>query len=485
MERPGRRRIIQLYAALLYNSNIGGFAKGQIFTGSSKNLCVPGLNCYSCPGAVAACPIGSLQNSLAASQTRLPFYIFGILILFGLSLGRTVCGWLCPFGLVQELLYKIKTPKLKKNRVTRILSYNKYIILAVFVLLLPIVLSMGGVPVPAFCKYICPAGTLGGAIPLILHPSNGAVRDMLGGLFINKAVISAVVIAAAIFIFRFFCRFFCPLGALYGFFSRIAIIGIKVDENKCTGCGACTAYCRMDTKKVGDHECINCGECMKYCHSGAIEQKGPKPGRKGRLILQIAAVALLIGMLVYAGVSSCRASHADSTAVQAGNAEQNGALPAGDARDGGSGQTGDAQESGLTAGSEVGKLCPEFTFALTDGSTYDISGRSGKMLVINFWATWCGPCVKELPDFEKLQKQYADKLDVIAVHSQFITDDVDEYIAKAGLGLRFAIDTEGTAEETFGVSQMFPQTVIVDGSGVIIYNAPGALSFEELEALIR
>ena len=123
--KPSKRRIIQVYTALLYNANIKGFFNGQIYKGPTKKICVPGMNCYSCPGAVGACPLGSLQNALSASDTRLPAYVFGIIILFGLLLGRTICGFLCPVGFAQELLYKIKTPKLQKSRATRIISYLK------------------------------------------------------------------------------------------------------------------------------------------------------------------------------------------------------------------------------------------------------------------------------------------------------------------------------------------------------------------------
>ena len=121
--KPSKRKLIQVYAALLYNANIKGFITGNIYQGATKFMCVPGLNCYSCPGAVGACPLGALQNALAASGTRAPAYVFGIIILLGLILGRTVCGFLCPVGLGQELLYKIKTPKLKKSKFKYSLSY--------------------------------------------------------------------------------------------------------------------------------------------------------------------------------------------------------------------------------------------------------------------------------------------------------------------------------------------------------------------------
>lgn len=269
--KPTKRRIIQLYAALLSNANIKGFFNGQIYKGPTKNLCVPGLNCYSCPGAIGACPLGSLQNALAASKTSTPAYIFGIIILFGLLLGRTICGFLCPIGLGQELLYKIKTPKLKKNRVTRVLSYLKYVMLIVLVILVPLTIG-----IPGFCEYICPAGTLEGGVGLLGNPENEGLLSILGPLFTWKFTVLVLVVVGCIFIFRMFCRFLCPLGALYGFFSRIALLGIKLDKKKCTDCGLCINACKMDIKRVGDHECVHCGECISVCPAKAISWKGSK-----------------------------------------------------------------------------------------------------------------------------------------------------------------------------------------------------------------
>ena len=267
--KPTKRRIIQLYAALLYNANLKGFINGEIYKGATKHLCVPGMNCYSCPGAVAACPLGSLQTALSASDTRLPAYIFGIIILFGLTLGRTICGWLCPVGLGQELLYKIKTPKVKKSKVTHVFSYFKYVVLIAFVVILPLTVA-----IPAFCEYICPAGTFEGALGLLPHKEG--LLAMLGPLFSWKFTLLIVIAVASIFFFRFFCRFLCPLGAIYGFFCKVAMLGVKLDQSKCTDCGLCVSVCKMDIKKVGDHECIHCGACISVCPAKAIRWKGEK-----------------------------------------------------------------------------------------------------------------------------------------------------------------------------------------------------------------
>ena len=66
--KPSKRRLIQLYAAVLFNANIKGYISGNIYTSkTTKYMCIPSLNCYSCPGAVGACPLGALQNALADS----------------------------------------------------------------------------------------------------------------------------------------------------------------------------------------------------------------------------------------------------------------------------------------------------------------------------------------------------------------------------------------------------------------------------------
>lgn len=269
-----KRRLIQLCAALLYNLNLKGFAEASIYKGKSKGLCVPGLNCYSCPGAVGSCPLGTLQNALSAMDRKLPFYILGVLLLFGVTMGRTICGFLCPFGLVQELLYKIPVPKIKKNRVTQELSKVKYVILAVFVVILPVVFkAASGLPVPAFCKYICPAGTLEGGIPLVLL--DDSLSGLAGALFHWKVLVLAVILVSACFLYRSFCRILCPLGAIYFLFAPVALLGVRIDRDTCVDCGRCVRTCKMDVRQVGDRECIQCGECMKECNVDAIYWKKP------------------------------------------------------------------------------------------------------------------------------------------------------------------------------------------------------------------
>ena len=113
--RDLRRHLIQAAFFALTNGYAQGFATGRIYSGENKSLCVPGLNCYSCPGAYFACPIGSLQAVLNSRNFKVSCYVFGFLMMTGALLGRLVCAFLCPFGLVQDLIYHIPFPRKRKN----------------------------------------------------------------------------------------------------------------------------------------------------------------------------------------------------------------------------------------------------------------------------------------------------------------------------------------------------------------------------------
>ena len=475
---PTKRKLMQLYFALLFNANFKGFISGNIYQGQSKQICAPGINCYSCPGAVGACPLGSFQGSFSADRSTL-FYVGGILLLYALLFGRMICGWLCPFGLIQDLLNKIPSPKLKKSPVTRILSYLKYVILVFFVLIVPITYAFRNTPLPAFCKYICPAGTLEGGIGLLSNAVNESYFSMLGPLFTWKFMLMVSILVGCIFIFRLFCRFICPLGALYGLFNKLSVFGVKVEKSKCTECGLCMSHCKVDIKEVGDQECISCGECIGVCPTKAIQWKGsqiflkaneaigPKTeGKKktAKLVTRIIAAVLLLGILAGAVVHYWN----------------------------------EPEPIRATQGNQPGDLCPGYDLQVItkDGvldETIDPT-KSGKVTVINFWGTWCTPCVAELPYFEQIAQEYKDTVQVVAVHTHLVNETAPAYIgnkypdATMIFAKDYPIDEQGLVGgyySTLGGRGTYPYTVVLDENGIITKIFVSSLTYEELKVAVE
>ena len=267
------RKAVQGVWGLLHNAHLSGFVTGTIYQGPLKKFCVPGMNCYSCPGAVGACPIGSMQALFDGRKRKFAFYVVGYLAALGMLVGRFICGWFCLFGLIQELLYKIPTPKITvPEKVDKVLRYLKYVMLFVFVFGLSFFYrNEVKVGFPWFCKFICPVGTLEGGIPLVLL--NQGMRAAAGALFRWKFVIMSLCILASIFIYRPFCKYVCPLGAFYALFQKVSILRMSFDENSCVKCGACSRQCKMGVDPIrnpNSAECIRCGECVKICPKNAL-----------------------------------------------------------------------------------------------------------------------------------------------------------------------------------------------------------------------
>lgn len=303
--------LIQTMWFALTNSFMIGWIKGTIYQGPIKYMCVPGMNCYSCPGAFGSCPIGALQAILdefdwkksyvsqSGTYVQAPLYwvavyVIGILMVIGALCGRLVCGLLCPFGWVQDLLYKIPVKKIKLPRdeasinraahpgfvrfllgLDRYLRYAKYAFLIVMVIFLPLMVKAN----PWFCKYVCPSGMLLGGIPLM--SMDKGLADAAGTLTVLKCSILTFIVVLSVFLYRPFCRYICPLGAIYSLFNKVSLYRYGIDDtacNRCKGCSACAKVCPMGVDPVKDPnspECIRCGTCAASC-----PQKAIRPGFK-------------------------------------------------------------------------------------------------------------------------------------------------------------------------------------------------------------
>lgn len=272
------RLAVQLLFTIVTNGYVYGFLNGKIYRGGLKYACVPGLNCYSCPGAVAACPIGALQALLNQRGFQVPFAALGVFFLFGSLLGRFVCGWLCPFGLVQDLLHKIPLfQKAKRLPCHRILKYGKYVVLIFLVCIGSVFLFGGYAKIPAFCKYLCPSGTLFGALPLL--GTNEALRSQAGGLFLWKLAILVGIVLLSVKVYRPFCQYLCPLGAIYGWFNRFSLVQIHWEKELCSSCMACEKACpvALSLQEISrSPECIRCGKCVDACPQNCLHFCGKK-----------------------------------------------------------------------------------------------------------------------------------------------------------------------------------------------------------------
>ena len=137
------------------------------------------------------------------------------------------------------------------------------------------------------------------------------------------------------------------------------------------------------------------------------------------------------------------------------------------------------------SGTEVGEQLPDFTIECLDGSAFRLEEQRGKVVVINLWATWCTPCVQELPNFDRLQREHSEDAAVLALHSPPVTADVSDYLSAYSYEIPFAVDGDGSLSAALNASTVLPQTIILDPDGVVTYNQPGALSYEALLELIK
>ena len=139
-----------------------------------------------------------------------------------------------------------------------------------------------------------------------------------------------------------------------------------------------------------------------------------------------------------------------------------------DRRKASGGNVTDSSDSEQTAYQEVleGDSAPDFTVETADGGTFVLSEHSGKVVLLNFWATWCGPCVREMPAFEKLHSDYGEDVAILAVNCMEDKDTVNQFIFDNGYTFPIAYDLEGTTSMKYP-SDGIPYTLVIDRDGIV------------------
>jgi polyferredoxin len=258
------RHISQVLTLVLSNSYWKVISTGHIYSGPLKGMCLPMLSCHACPTAVTTCPVGALQHHAVIRQV--PLFLAGLFGLVGLLVGRMGCGWLCPFGLVQDLLYRIPTEKL---RLPSGLSVTRYFVLGLLVLMLPYATG------EHWFSMLCPAGTASAVIPWAMwNPTNAVTQrplvpdDALGALFVVKMAILGLFTYLCVMSKRPFCRLICPIGLIFSWFNGVSLLRLEV-STRCNGCDACAERCPVDLKvyqNPNSGQCIRCLACVECAH---------------------------------------------------------------------------------------------------------------------------------------------------------------------------------------------------------------------------
>lgn len=270
------RRMTQALSALAINPYFFYFSSRALYGGELKKICIPGLNCYACPLTLFSCPIGSLQHSLRLLSGKLGgvkahfarglgalIYVLGSIGLVGAVVGRMPCGWICPFGLLQDLLYKIPAPKFGLPRLIR---RGRYLFLFVLAIAAPLLTGV------SWFSRLCPAGSLEGGVVLKLAPPLGGLPATRWFFWLKIAILVGFLVWF-VFSKRPFCRAVCPLGTMLGTCNSLSFYRLKVDGERCDSCGKCRRVCPMDIDIFEDPdsaECIRCLECRNACPRGAI-----------------------------------------------------------------------------------------------------------------------------------------------------------------------------------------------------------------------
>jgi len=262
------RRITQVAGCFLANAYVSVWFRDKIYKGPLKGTCLPFIYCHACPSAIFSCPMGTFQHYAVVHQV--PFFLLGHLMVIGLLVGRMACGWLCPFGLVQDLVHVKSRTIHVPDHVARALRIIPYLTLGLLVIAIPYYTS------EHWFSKLCPLGTMVAGIPWVLwNPIDPETGEQLlaskppGLLFAIKIILLSGFVLLFVWVKRPFCRFVCPMGLIWSFFNKISVLQLAVDTANCDRCDTCHKTCPVDIKVYEDPNstsCIRCLKCTQCAH---------------------------------------------------------------------------------------------------------------------------------------------------------------------------------------------------------------------------
>lgn len=277
-----KRRLVQFVTAILLTCNFTAFMAEWRFFG---NVCLPIIHCNACPLTWFNCPIYAISEWIQFREvpwgTLAPWMLIGIIGGIGALLGRFFCGWVCPMGLLQDLLHGIPSPKFSLPALLRWVKYG-----FLFIAVGAAAYWVGKESLLFFCKY-CPVATIEVAVPQMIVDHDWAMDTWR----ILRFSVLVLVLVLVVFNVRSFCKVMCPVGALVAVANKFSIFTIRIDPAKCTHCGKCDKSCPMGVpvenssrtkRSVNRHtECIECLKCEEVCPVNAIANNS-RILRKGR-----------------------------------------------------------------------------------------------------------------------------------------------------------------------------------------------------------
>lgn len=198
-----------------------------------------------------------------------------------------------------------------------------------------------------------------------------------------------------------------------------------------------------------------------------------------RLLMVSKKICVTVGMLVVSGLALYGCGNADyKENKQSGTEVTITENENGDITDSDNGGISNSVDELTPTVVQVGDTAPDFTLELMDGSTFTLSEQKGKVVLLNFWASWCGPCVREMPAFERLYQEYGEELKMVAIDGLEYREAMVEFLEGTDYTFPIAYDEDGTVNMLYP-SDGIPYTVIIDKDGIVQNTYVGALDAEK------